>query len=423
MTCGPRLPQHLEECGLPDTSSPLSTSLGSPAGIAKLPHTIHRTGLTWLALRSCAGGQFRCTKDGGGIRYVFKVYTGVFMYISGSGGRSAIALFALTIAAQFSTLFAQEKSKAPGPPCSSVPVSVSDHSGRVVLGITASNFRARVRGRPATVLNAAIDRGPRRIALLLDASASMVEPESATWKPALAIAKTLVEGLPPEDSIAFLSFASRIERRTDFTQDPKTVLQQLDGLQREAKTLPKDMRKTALWDSVLETLRLFDPPRVGDSIYVITDGDDNRSLAGPDDAEKALLATRVRFFALFPPGVPPLPDNDVSFSPVTGRPLQARKDLERVADMTGGALMAMYHPWINGDTEPLSPAELTVALEQLRALTDWFYRLEVELPGPIDKVRDWQFEVVDQTRSGKLALVLRYPRKVVPCEAGQGHWR
>jgi hypothetical protein len=334
-----------------------------------------------------------------------------------SNGRLLVAVLASVLVGQSSSAFAQENLHAQGLPCSSpiVPVWVLDPNDRIVLGLTVSNFRARVHGHPATVLNASIDSSPRRIALLFDVSGSMLDP--AIWKPALTIARTLVEGLPPEDSIAFLSFGSQVERKTDFTRDPKLILQQLDDLQASTQSVPKNMRQTALWDSVLEALTLFNSRGVGDSIYIISDGHDNHSRAGPSDVEKALLAAGVRFFALFPPGVDLERDGSGFGVAETGRPIQGREDLEELANMTGGALLPIYHLRIDGAASPLSPTELHDVLDKLRILTDRFYSLQIELPQPIDKHRDLQLEAVDPTRSGKLPLLLRYPRKFVPCDA------
>jgi VWFA-related protein len=281
-------------------------------------------------------------------------------------------------------------------PCSqqTVPVSVSDPGGRVVLGLTSSNFRVRVHRHPATILNVNIDSSPRRIALLLDASGSMIAPEPTLWKPALAVAKTLLERLRPQDSVAFLAFANQVERKVDFTRDPKSALQQLDELESGTKAIPRGVRKTALWDSVLEALRLFDSPRVGDSIYVISDGNDNHSHASRSGVEKALLAAGVRFFALLPPA--PV---GVRYEWASLGSFQGPATLEDVSDTTGGAFFRLSN-------------EIDFALNQLKALTEQFYRVEVELRQPVDKSLDWQFEVVD---NGKLLPLLRYPRKAVPC--------
>jgi hypothetical protein len=304
--------------------------------------------------------------------------------------------------------------QAQGLPCSrqTVPVAVTDNDGRVVMGLTASNFRIQVHRRPATILSASNESSPRRIALLLDASESMLAP--AVWKSTLNVANTLIEDLSAQDSIAFMAFAGQIERRIDFTHDPKSILPQLENLQPGTKVISKNMRGTHLWDSVLAALSLFDSPRAGDSIYVISDGFDTGSQAGPSDVENALLAGGVRFFAIMPAGVN-LADISRTYESKTGRLIQPRKEFEEVSDTTGGALVTAYHEWINGTAGPLSQAELEGALSQVNTLTHQFYRLEIELPQPIDKSRDWQFEVVDQTHKGKLPLLLRYPRRLVPC--------
>ena len=118
--------------------------------------------------------------------------------------------------------------KAQDIPCSQqiVPVAVSDTDGNMVTGLTASNFRVQVHRHPATINSAGIDISPRSIALLLDASGSMLDPK--IWGPALNIAKNLVEGLPKADSVAFVVFGTQVERKIDFTRDTSTILKQIE---------------------------------------------------------------------------------------------------------------------------------------------------------------------------------------------------
>jgi hypothetical protein len=280
------------------------------------------------------------------------------------------------------------------------------------MGLTAANFRVRVQGHPATVLNISNNISPRRIVLLLDASGSMLDSESALWKPALNIAKTLAQRLPPQDSVAFIAFASQVERRVDFTSDPKPILQELDDLQPGAKVIPKNMRKAALWDSVLEALRLFGSPRVGDSIYVITDGFDTNSHSDGGEVEKALLAAGVRLFALGLAAPARVRREGEMLNKIQDGPF-----LPQIADATGGAFFRLFTLWINGDGVPLGQTELDAALDQLKGFTHLFYRLEIEVPQPIDKSHDLEFEVVDPAHKGKLPLIIRYPHKLAPCEA------
>jgi len=357
------------------------------------------------------------------------------MLIGNSNGRRVVALFAFILAGQ--CCVGQQRSQ--GTPCSPsiVVVSVSDSNGKPVPGLTAENFLVRLHGHPVKILSAKTDAGPRRIALILDSSGSMVG--SQTWKPSLDVAKTLVESLPPEDSIAFLSFGSQVERKIDFTPDRSPILQQLDELQAGKRVLSKNTRGTALWDSVLESSKLFGSPQIGDAIYVISDGRDNRSRAGRRDIEKALLATRVRFFAVFPPGVPlPQPPGHATYAGPLQHAMdieepaamaegaqetpktQGENDLEEIAKMTGGALLADYEASPDENPRPLAPTALNFALDQLRTATDQFYQLELDLPQLANERRDLRIEVVDQRHVSKVPLVLLYPQKFEPCGAGNG---
>jgi hypothetical protein len=227
--------------------------------------------------------------------------------------------------------------------------------------------------------------------------------------------KDLVGSLPPQDLVAFLVFAGQVERKIDFTHEREPILQQLDDLQARSTSATKG---TALWDVIPEALGLFDSPLIGDSVYVITDGVDTESHAAPDDAERMLLAAGVRFFAVLPPAPARARlDRARTYITKTGRQVGGPADLKAVADTTGGALFTLYSESINGDAAPLKPTELRVALDQLNAMTEHFYRVEMELAQPVDKVRDWQLEVTDPSRRGKLRLETSYPRKLVPCEA------
>jgi VWFA-related protein len=310
--------------------------------------------------------------------------------------------------------------KAQALPCprQTVPVTVSDAKGRMITGLKAVDFGVHVHGHPATITNYVVDTGPRRIALVLDASGSMIK-DGGQWNQTITLAKTLVEGLPREDSVAFVAFASQVDRKIGFTQDRRPILEELDDLRGGSKVIPKNMRETALWDSALEASRLFDLRRVGDAIYIMTDGDDNYSHASRSDVEGALVAAGVRFFPLLPPSIDLVGGSrtkgnlDVEASLET----QTRKTLEDVADNTGGALFTFYDRQINGARVPFTPGELGVALKQLSALTHEFYRLEIELPQPNDKNRDWKIEVVDPIRKDKSTLVARYPHKLTPCDA------
>jgi hypothetical protein len=290
--------------------------------------------------------------------------------------------------------------------------NVTDPDGNPAPGLKATNFRASFRGRPVQILSASMNIEPRRIVLLLDASGSMLGPETGKWKAALGVAKNLVEKLPPPHSIGLLVFALKIDERVDFTQNRQAILDLLNNLQAGEKALPKGLRTTALWDAILEGLALLGSPQPGDAIYAITDGGDNASITSPGKVKRALLAARVRLFALLPP-------LSCLGSGRTLEEIEGPDTLEDLANTTGGALVSGCLTTLAslGGGQALEPAQLQAALDGLYRQMIKFYTLEVELPQPVDKMRDWKLEVVGlPQRSKHMSLV--YPRKLVPCALG-----
>jgi hypothetical protein len=289
-------------------------------------------------------------------------------------------------------------------PCRrTAPVTVTDLRGKPILRLAAGDFVGHLRGTPIAVLSANTDTNVPRIALLLDASGSVLDsPES--WGPALTIAHDLVDRLAPGSPLAFFVFASQVDKMVDFTPERGPVLQQIDELQAGRKVLTKGFRRTSLWDTVVEAFKSFGSPQVGDAIYAITDGGDNGSKADLGNVEKALLSAGVRFFAILPPPhrgfVPP----EEQYGPTT---------LNELAQATGGFLMKSYKGPFGG---PLGPDQLGLELDLLYTWTFHFYRLELEVMQPVNKAGDWRLEVVDPThRATGRNFVLGYPHKIATC--------
>lgn len=280
-----------------------------------------------------------------------------------------------------------------------MPASVTDADGKPVSGLRAGDFAGWLGGNPVLVLSARTDNSPR-IVLLLDASGSMAPNEVS--KPALAVARDLVERLPPEHPVSFFVFAAEVEKMVDFTLEREPVLQQIDALQSGSKVLRMGFGATSLWDTVTEALASLGTPHVGDAIYAITDGGDNRSHVYLANLEKALVSAGVRFFAILPP--PP----HRRLSPEEDR---GPENLFELAQTTGGLLLRSYTTRFL----PLDSNQLGAELDLLYNWTFHFYRLEIQPTEHFDKIRDWRLQLLNSQDSGKPNHVLGYPHKIVPC--------
>ncbi len=292
-------------------------------------------------------------------------------------------------------------------PCTTnaIPVSVTDSEGGFAANLTAADFVAHTHQRLATILTIDLDKGPRRVVLLLDTSASMTRPDTRMWVKTLLIAKDLVDRLPPEDSIALDVFSRRIDQTIDFAKDRAPVLKRLDDMRAQGGVRTEENRRTALWDSTLQALKLFGPTRMGDVIYAITDGDDNQSHATRGQVENTLRASGVRFFALH---------DFFQASQMQIQPEDLGGSLEKVAKATGGQVVRPYSVSAGGRIMLFEPAHLRVALDRMYVSMAQFYRVEIKLPEPLDGAQDLGLEVMDRKRGGKFDL--EYPRRFVPCE-------
>jgi hypothetical protein len=74
-----------------------------------------------------------------------------------------------------------------------IAVSALDKDGKTVTGLTAADFRGDFRGQPVKILSAELDTNPRRIALVVDMSASLREskPWTCLWSAADDFVTTL----------------------------------------------------------------------------------------------------------------------------------------------------------------------------------------------------------------------------------------
>ena len=323
----------------------------------------------------------------------------------------ALLLSSLLVALSEMALWAQAT------PClkRTVEANVVGYAGGTRPAFMASNFRGQFRNKPVKILSADLDTKPRRIVLLLDASGSMVGPsEEGKWKIALNVARDAAEKLPPQHSLALIVFAEKLVQSVGSEQSRQAILQQLSQIEPGEKALPKGSRRTALWDALQEGLNVLGSPQRGDVLYAITDGGDNASSTRPKEVERALLGAGVRLFAFLPllPQGPPTPEET-----------EGPNTLLSLANHTGGILLAdpVSPPPLQISLvprrEPLSPKELRTALDSLYVAMTSFYRLDIELPQPVDKMRTWKLELANLPSNTKEHPELAYPRELLPCSA------
>ncbi len=184
----------------------------------------------------------------------------------------------------------------------------------LVQDLTAKDLTVKVGGTSRTVENASIDRGGKRIGLILDASKNIPQDE---WKLETKMAVSLMEHARPEDKIALFLIGVDIPAGSFLAASE--VRARLQALASSRPKAPDDSER--IYDALLLAAQHLDPPEFGDSIFLFGHPDDSGSKANPEQVQELILRNRLRFYGMsftdplrgkLPPGFDlnkPLPAN------------------------------------------------------------------------------------------------------------------
>jgi len=286
-----------------------------------------------------------------------------------------------------------------------VAVNVLTPSGHTATGLTEKDFQAEYQHQAVQVVSAKLETHPRRVVLVLDASASMTT--TPNWHLAVAAAEGMIINAPADTSFALLTFATHVETTTGFGEGAAAVAKQLSTL--GAKNWSKyhgPPRKTALLDALVEGLDLLQPPALGDVVFAITDGEDTASRNQLPEVQGRFLSESVRLFCFFtiPTAVATWPQVPDSIQPVA---------FATLAHATGGGVAWVdLSSWQTPNTDVSGVLPRIVPL--LREIAD-FYRLEFRLPRAVKKESTWKLRVMEDSGKRNSRLQVIYPEKLSPC--------
>lgn len=329
---------------------------------------------------------------------------------------------------------AQEAPQPGSEPClhKSVAVRIVDRkSQRGISDLAATNFQPNLRGKPIQVLSATLDRGLRRVLVMLDVSGSMVDSQEK-WEIAQKLAATALESTRPYNSAAFIAFASTIEQKVGFPAGYDAALAAARSLPSgPAKFDKKRGKRTATFDALKEGLDLFGNPAFGDTIILITDGEDNASRMSVEDLSRLVTQRGIRVLVLLLPYGSPtlgslpvstlsgpvfLPDGSVfaqlttsgqTFSP----PWVDLSLVAGLAEQSGGQILLVEVGEIRKSPSPT----LAGINARLALLANELYRLNLELAEPLPKPSRWNLKVVDQNGKDLKNAEILFPRKIAAC--------
>lgn len=225
-----------------------------------------------------------------------------------------------------------------------------------------------------------------------------------------SIGLDIVSQAPAGMSFAMAVFASRAKVVAPFSAGIATVENEIENLDALAIRVPKNSRRTALYDAVEFAVGMFGHPRPGDAICIISDGGNNASKISRQQAERILLANRVRLFAVVLPESRPSRDR-------TPEEEEGPINLDKLAENSGG-----FRYVLRGSTPfefRLSPSHWSESVFHVPQEFDQVimqgYNLEIALPSAFRKPERWKLEVVDPKGKVDHQHFVAYP-SLSPCE-------
>ncbi len=296
-----------------------------------------------------------------------------------------------------------------------IPVSIFSRDNVPAPAFTNSNFKGSLKGNLVRVSSVTSDRGPRRIVILLDVSGSMLgSTTEADWNFPLDIAKALLVKMPPATEIGLAVFATELGHVVALTNDRKKLMDELEAVRKSRWEFGD--RDTAVWDAIIAGAKLFDRSQVGDALYLITDGIDNKSNKSPEDVIQVLACWGIR---LFPFALAERRKTDRTVTPAS---YKAYLQLTEIATDTGGLLATALRPssadhqrWEFVDKSG-NPTELTASLfAQYQQILN-VYRMTIDLPERLYKPQAWHLDFSGLGRTTRSNLVLLYPQKLASCD-------
>jgi hypothetical protein len=262
--------------------------------------------------------------------------------------------------------------------------------------IKAEDLEVTVDGKPVAIVSLSLTSGPHRVVLIVDASSSMhPSDERPGWRRTSLFTATFAADSAPEGApLAMLTIRDEPRRESDAFETRERVERRILDL---AKTEPHG--KTALFDSIDQALALLGTPKLGDAIYVVSDGGDNHSHVSFSRLKEKLVSHGVRVFVF------PLPGEQFR---TTSEEQYGADRMEGLAEFSGGYVIRV--PWteITGKEQ----AWLERSATQIRNQAQAMYELKLDIPGASGRIRKVKVVVNKGARNGG---ALAYPRELAAC--------
>jgi Ca-activated chloride channel family protein len=158
-----------------------------------------------------------------------------------------------------------------------LPITVRDSRGRLVRGLEARDFFIYDNGQRQEIENFNRRQVPVNVIFVLDASGSVFERMDVIRQAAISFVKTLA----PEDRVAILQFADKVQWLQDWTGN-------FDEIQHTLNWKYRPGQATAFYDALAAAAEKFQGIAERRAIILLTDGVNTKGQAGFAQALAAL---------------------------------------------------------------------------------------------------------------------------------------
>jgi Ca-activated chloride channel family protein len=213
-----------------------------------------------------------------------------------------------------------------------VPVTVTDHNGKSILGLRAKDFNILEDRVAQPIKSFSAEDAPCSVGLVLDISGSMRNTLAA----AKGVAHSFSQTANPQDEFLLLTVSTRPEAVSRFTTDISDLEESIE------RTSPGGM--TALIDTIylgLNHMRKANQPRR--AVLILSDGMDNYSRYSKGELMRVALEADVQIYTIIVGNGSAGATTGIPFRPsLIAKPIdQARERegpnmLEELSDKTGG---------------------------------------------------------------------------------------
>lgn len=274
-----------------------------------------------------------------------------------------------------------------------VAIAVTDYYNQLVRNLAPADFSVRLDDVATPVASASMDAGPKRIAIVIDASRNVPEEE---WKFETKMAAEFVRHARPGDRFVFSVIGADASPAELLSSSE--VAERLQGLGN--KTSEK------IYDALLAAAKSLDPPQFGDAVILFGHPEDTGSETSADDLQRLIVKNRVRFFAVSFSN--PLPPGFDVRKPV---PMASLSKLQLLSTETG--LFFSFHPVASLNM----PGQLALFENFLSDVYTWIaepYRLTLPRPAGRESAK-LEVVVSDMETRRVHREGIHYPRSLYPC--------